>query len=330
MKIQFSLLVVLFGILSLSAQADKQFKRGYFITTTGERIDCYINASSWPNIPSQISYRQTHVSHTVDRQDIAEIVINEQYKHVRATVMMDRSTSQMDRLGYDKEVNLEEANLLLQVLVDGPAVLYEYREFDLNRLFYKVAEQEIKQLIYKLYLKEGDLLGENMTYKEQLWNDLKCEKITLEEIGSLDYSRRPMTKFFRKYNACAGGTEFSEGPDRSTGKVYGKAFIGPAFGGFRYRSPDVARAQDLGSATGFNVGLDFEYFFAGPRSGMSVFLAPYYQVISGGFGDDFTDVQADFGMIKVPFGVRYNSFKEGNPRFYVDLSFVFTQDVTIR
>ena len=321
--------LLLAGSTLALAQQNSEFRQGYFITTSGERVEGRIDIARWPSVPAKVSYRKDKETAQIDREEIAEITIPGRYRHLRMTVQMDRSTANPDQLDDDKELEYEEENLLLEVLVDGAAKLYYYKQSQyLERMFYQVGDQPVEQLIYKLYRKENGDLGANMGFKQQLWDKLKCEDIKLAEIGDLRYEYQEITYFFRKYNNCQPASLQAAGFDENARKrsVYLSVTAGPYFGSFSYSRSGVNGTTNLGSTTGVSFGLDLEYVISARNSKWSVFAAPYLHNVKEEYTDGSFEVELDLKAVKVPLGLRYNALKEGRPVWFADAALVFSMD----
>lgn len=318
------LLLLLITTLTTTAQNTTEFRTGYIVTKAGDSIDCKINAIRWPNIPSRVDYRVGGDQFSIQRDAIAEIVITNRYKHVRHLVDMDRSTTAMDALDDNKELNLEKANLLLEVLVEGPATLYFYRKTNMNRLFFSVDDDPVKQLIYKLYRKENGDLGANLGYKQQLWEELKCEDLSLTAIGELEYDHREITTFFRKYNDCKSSVREGFDRDARTRVLFASVIAGPHFGNFHFQSAFTPGRTALGNVSGVSFGLDLEYVFGTRNSSWSAYATPMYHSSSASYQTADVEVELNYNMLKLPIGFRYSVLQSGNPKGHIDLGLVFS------
>ncbi|MEL7426126.1 MAG: hypothetical protein AAFN81_24250 [Bacteroidota bacterium] len=323
-QLLFTTLFALALVIVCSAQSTTDFRAGYIISDNGDTIVCKIDAIRWPSIPNMVNYRLNGELFSIQRSDITEIGIDKRYKHVRHQVEIDRSSTDLDNLETDKYLEFEPASLLLEVLVEGPAVLYYYRRGDLKRLFFQVEGSPVEQLLYKLYRKEDGELGANLGYKQQLWEALRCDGLTLTEIGELEYDYREITGFFRKYNDCTSSDRAGFDQNARTKVLFASLIAGPHFGNFQYESAITAGRSTLGSAGGYSIGLDLEYVFGTRNSNWSAYFTPTYHSTTTNLKEGEVDVDLNLKMLKVPVGFRYNILQEGISKGHFDLGVVLS------
>ena len=53
-------------------------------------------------------------------------------------------------------------------------------------------------------------IKENRKYTQQLYNDLKCEDLSIMESQKVLYRARPLIKYFQKYNSCKTGVVYTK------------------------------------------------------------------------------------------------------------------------
>lgn len=70
------------------------FEKGYFITNTGERVECLIKNAQSLNTPSSFKYRKSKEDATqiINLIDVQELAIFKQVKYIRRTVKLDQSS----------------------------------------------------------------------------------------------------------------------------------------------------------------------------------------------------------------------------------------------
>ena len=51
-----------------------------------------------------------------------------------------------------------------------------------------------------IILMSNNIITENNQYKQQLWNDLKCESIQISSLNKLQYIEKSLIDFFIEYN----------------------------------------------------------------------------------------------------------------------------------
>src|SRR5690606_9105128 len=62
---------------------------------------------------------------------------------------------------------------------------------------------EFEQLIYKRFQKNRQApIEENVQFKMQIFNDLKCNSISVEEVSKIKYTKNSLVDIFKKINNC--------------------------------------------------------------------------------------------------------------------------------
>src|SRR5690606_23270188 len=129
-------------------------------------------------------------------------------------------------------------SIVLQILIKGYATLYKHN----NEIFLysKGAEGEIKQLVYSEYVNLDNRIEKNNSYKLELYENLKCEKITANDVRKTQYKEKSLLSFFREFNECTGEsfTDFTKA-EKKTKTIFHASILG----GVNYNnkfSPEVA------------------------------------------------------------------------------------------
>ena len=198
------LLFLLIATFSITSYSQITFEKGYYLTNSNQKIECFIKNVDWNYNPTEIEYKLTENSEEKKAtvKTVKEFGIYKVSKYIGIKVKIDRSSDNRNKLSYNKKAILNEENLFLKVLVEGQANLYEYTDANLTRFFYNNENSIIEQLIYKSYQYSQDVIGKNKRYKQQLWNNLKCTSLTLKKAENLEYIKSDLTRFFIEYNEC--------------------------------------------------------------------------------------------------------------------------------
>lgn len=151
---------------SLFAQTD--FEKGSFTNNEGETVECFIKNTDWKDNPTEFKYKLSEggeiLNGTIETIKVFEVY--KKWKYVRASVNIDRSSSNLNNLSESKNPIFKEEQLFLKVMVTGNAMLYKYEDSNLQRFFFSTINNEIEQLVYKEYLAEAGRIGENNHYKQ--------------------------------------------------------------------------------------------------------------------------------------------------------------------
>lgn len=185
-------LLIVLSFLSISCFSQLIFEKGYFINESNEHISCFINNEFWKNSPREFNYKLSLDSEirTADIQNVKEFGINDVFKYYRAVVKVD----ELDNTSKERK-NLNEEQVFLKVLIEGKVSLYQYKEGNVRRYFFKVDDSEIEELDYDPHLS----FGISHRYRQQLYNELRGPELTMSEFEGLEYKKRDLIKIFMKY-----------------------------------------------------------------------------------------------------------------------------------
>lgn len=183
--------------------AQVEFSKGYFITDANQKVECLIKNKDWDDNPESFKYKNVgeELIHVAEIKIIKEFGIDSLAKYIRATVKIDETSDRVGNLKSEKEPVFQVKQLFLKVLLEGDASLYVYEKNKLERFFYNVDTMETSQLVYKRYLINGEI-AENNLFRQQLYLDMNCQCITMDEFNTINYSKRDLKRIFVKYNNC--------------------------------------------------------------------------------------------------------------------------------
>lgn len=316
------LLTLLFCCLCLKVNAQIEFEKGYFITTTNERIDCLIKNVDWKNNPNEFIYKVSEEANpqTKTAREITEFKVGN-HKFIKSAVQINRSSDVAGRLEGTREVKSEEEELMLRPLIEGSANLYYYEEGNLRRFFYAKENVQPKLLVYKRFRKPDNRIGENNTYKQQLWNDLKCDHISKRFIDRTSYKTSSLTNLFVAYNKCSDANWV--GSETKEKKDYFNISLRP---GINFSSLDVNRLDrsvSYESSVNLRIGLEFEFILPFNKDKWSLLFEPTYRNYQStttqnlSFSPDLIILDADYASVEFSAGIRHYSFiSENSVLFY--------------
>ncbi len=182
------------------------FKPGYFVNNEEKRVDCLIKNANWDKNPTKFQYKLARSSNrsTATIDSIREFGLTGGVTFIRYTGPVEQSSELVHQLSEEKKPLFKEETVFLKLLVDGKATLYYYKGVNQHQFFYSINGTEIQQLIYKKY-RDGDLIKENRKYTQQLYDDLKCDQLSIMESQKVAYNVSALSAYFRKYNQCSTG-----------------------------------------------------------------------------------------------------------------------------
>ncbi|WP_430814042.1 outer membrane beta-barrel protein [Carboxylicivirga sp. RSCT41] len=330
------LVIALITISFIKSYSQISFENGYFIDESNKKIECLIKNIDWLDNPTEFMYKlspneevQKATIHTVK-----EFVINDFCKYIRANTKIDRSIDHIDKIGFERNSTSKEELLFLKVLIEGRASLFLYEEGELSRLFYNLDDSEINQLVYKQYIHEGKI-KENNLFKQQLYLNLKCEEIGLNDIERLKYSKGNLIKLFVKYNECAGSNFINYAESKQKNDLFNLTFRP----GLNYNSLDIQNSllptikPDFGNNIGVRVGFEAEFILPFNMNKWAIIIEPTYQSFKE---EQPTEVpehkvlksKINYNSIELPIGLRHYFFLNDKSKLFVNASF-YAYDIQI-
>ena len=327
------LIIFLIAFNTFNSYSQINFEKGYFINDFNDKTDCLIKNVEWKNNPSTFEYKLSEDSElqTANIQNVKEFGVSN-FKFQRFSIKIDQSSNKLGDLNYEADTKFVEETLYLKVLIEGNANLYLYEDGSLRRYFYSIDGSEVEPLVYKRYLIHGNSkIGENKGFQQQLWNDLKCKDINLNEIKNVDYTQKDLLKFFTKYNNCVGSTvnvfekkekrdlfnlNIRMGINVSSLEIYRK-------GGLTYRGN-----FDYGNQTSFRPGIEFEYILPFNKNKWSVVFEPSYQQFEGLYESTeltvprYEYISVDYAVIDLLIGIRHYFFLNDKSKIFITGAYV--------
>mgnify|MGYP007089982229 FL=1 len=126
----------------------------------------------------------------------------------------------------------------------------------------------------------GSTIMKNNAYKTQIWNDLKCTDITINDIDKLHFTRKKLFDMFKKYNTCKGSdyTNYDASKSKSDFTLYIKPGLRLANLTLRNKSNPMQNI-DYDNKLSVCLGIEAEFVLPFNKNKWSVFLVPTYQYL---------------------------------------------------
>ena len=342
------LLLLTLVLISLETFAQINFEKGYFIENSGKKVICLIKNADWYTNPKEFKYKLSRSSKTKTGtiSTVKEFGINNFAKFIKRKVGIDRSASRIEELSENRKAILTEEVLFLKVLVEGTAILYHYRESNLERFFIKKGQKPIQQLIYKKYTQNG-FIRENNLFRIQLSNQLKCEIISHKKINKLKYQKKKLTDLFILYNQCVNKGyivrdeakkldkkkyffNFSIRPrlnyaDLKNTKTLFNSFTDLANNTTLFREDIKFNTQS--QSMGF--GLEAELILPFNKNKWAIILEPNYSAFTKEVSGEFSSLNgvtinttSSFNFLNIPIGLRHYFFPNSgnNSKLFINAS----------
>ena len=166
-RLVFFTLFVVFTTHGLVAQT--AFLPGNYVLNGGTQVEGFIKSEDWKVSPTRIIFRDSESGEnktiTVDR--IKSFEIDGVAKWVKAKVDLDLSSDNLNNLNTNKNPEWEKRTLWLRTLLEGAATLYYYEDVGFRRFYFKKGDGTIEPLLYKRYMKDGDVAYNNQYQQQQ-------------------------------------------------------------------------------------------------------------------------------------------------------------------
>lgn len=307
------------------------FEKGYFINNSNQTIACLIKNIDWKNNPTKFEYRlaQDSMIQTENMETVKEFGIIGVSKYVRATVQLDRSSNELNNMSWEKNPNFLEEQLFLKVLVEGNATLFQYEDGYLIRFFFCLKDSAIQQLVYKRYLVD-ETIAQNNYFKQQLFNELSCQAITLNDVENISYSKSDLVEFFVKYNKC-NSSSFVNYASKPKIDLFNLS-LRP---GINYCQLAIQNSTvkswniNFDNKFSFRFGVEAEFILPYNKSKWGILIEPTYQYYSAENTKQVSTVsggihvsQVKYQSIELPIGIRYYLFFNRASKIFTDISYI--------
>jgi len=183
-------------MLSIGINAQTTFDKGNFVNKQNVTVECLIKNYDWASIPKEIEYK---INESDEASTMPAAQLNSFYIYGTSH---NYKTFDVPIIGIQKgDVFVKSGSQLLKVLVEGKASLLKNND----GIYILALEGEtLKPLIYKKYI-NGDTYEENVAFRLELYNALKCESLELGDFKKLRYTDKQLIAVVNEYNKCQGG-----------------------------------------------------------------------------------------------------------------------------
>ncbi|QCX39577.1 PorT family protein [Aureibaculum algae] len=324
-----NILILLISILSINCYSQITYNKGYFINNSDKKIDCEIKNIDWKNNPTEFEYRISEDKElkTASIASVKEFGIYKYSKYIRSNVDIDRSSNRIEELNTHRNPVFKNEELFLKVLVEGNANLYSYNNTDVVRYFYSKEGSDIEQLVYKRYKINQEKIAENVTFRQQLLNNLKCQHISSKDINKTNYGKNKLIKLFVKYNQCEN-SELIDFENIQKKDLFNLTFrprinsTSFSVDNSRYNSTD----SDFNTNINFGFGIEAEFIMPFNKNKWSVIIEPTYNKYKSKIElttQRIQSVEAKYNSIELPIGIRHYFFINDDSKVFVNASTIF-------
>lgn len=323
--------------------AQNSFKKGYYITNSNERKECFIKDIGWKNTPQNFQFKITKEGEISELgiDNVIEFGVNKEERFKRANVFIDKSVDDLRFISDKRAPEFVKKTVFLEILVKGDATLYIYKKGVQKKFFYE-KDKGIEQLVFKRF-KYNYKIKENNYYKQQLFKKLKCNNDL--NFNNLNYTSKSLIELFVNYNKCKNlGFKYEENNNIKSSKL--SLNLRPRINFINVDIVDLSNnsSYSLGSKNTFGIGAELEYTLGVNNNKWSLTFEPNYQVFKvekdvqrkGVAFNSEVNFDYNYSAIELPFGVRHYFFlnkKESklfiNASFAVDLIINPSLDISI-
>jgi len=330
--------IILLFTISITSFAQINFEKGYFIDNNGRKINCLIKNVDWKNNPTFFLHKFSENGDVLKKtiEEVKEFAVQDGDVYKRFLVKMDMSLPQMNKLTKNKHPEYEKQTIFLKLLVDGDKKLYGYTGKNLYRYFYNRGS-EVVQLVYKEYLLSNNIdTVKNEMYKQQIYNDVNCDKLPISFVNNIRYDEKSLTKIFLNNNLCFDGSKNVVEKKEKRNWFDFRTKLGAKNSNFEIkdgnRQAHLNQGVKFDSKINIKVGVEFEFILPYNNNKWSVVVDPSYnyfkadKVINANFETKQT-VSVDYSSIEFPAGLRYRFFIDNNTNVFINLLYVYDFEI---
>ena len=340
MKVNTLTFFLLFISSIITAQVS--YRSGYIVDDSGKKIECFIKDLEWTNSPTEFQYKLSEDSKDIKTGTLNSVkifAIGNHTKFVKVIVDIDRSKNKLATMSRQFEPDFVTETLFLKTILEGEANLYEFQDNKIQRFFYSTKDNKIEQLVFKKFLLNSNSISTNESYKKQLYDNLKCETISVNDSRSLQYSEHSLVKFFQKYNTCSDTVSHMFTGVQKKGKLGISVKVG-----YSNASLDLdysvgvlgieKRTVELDSKSSIRIGAEIEYVLPFNNNTWAIFLEPGFQSYESSkklYGESSETPEQiftlDYQYIDIPLGLRHYSYLNDNSKLFINAAIVFVVDL---
>lgn len=290
------------------------------------KINCLIKNIDWNDNPTTIQYKlnDSDEINTTNIKEIKGFGIENEFKYERFNIEIDRSSDELREMKFEKYPIFKKEILFLKVIVEGKATLYEYIEGNLTRYFFQINETPVTQLVHKIYKIENDQTAANNEFRQQLWANLQCSEISINEAEQVKYKLDDLTKFFIRYNKCIDSnfTNYNNNQKKDLFNLNIRPGVTNSNLTISNQSP-----YNFSNKIGYRLGLEGEFILPFNKNKWAVIIEPTYHSFSTSTILNNTKSKIVYKTVEIPVGLRYYMFVNDKSKFFTNAQYVLVQSV---
>lgn len=326
-------LCVLITIFSFNSYSQIKYEPGYYIDNSGNVINCLIKNTDGKNNPKEFTYKLSIESKPQKGkiENISEFSVINKFKFRRFSVDIDQSSEDLNNMSYDRAPKFKNEQLFLKTLFEGKANLYFYEDGNVPRYFYSVDNSNPKQLIFKSYLIETNMVAKNYEFRNQLMDSLQCQSAPLTGIEKIEYNKHDLIEFFTNYSQCHNSKTIIYQIKEKPRKIFSLAFR-PGVNvsnlsisnDYTYSISNVSIGKiNFSTRTSLRLGVQGELILPYNKGKWAITLEPTFQYYKGESTLEGKPIKADYKSIQFPIGVTHFFFLNDNSKLFLNASLIF-------
>lgn len=313
-------------VLNISVSiAQTTYEKGYYIESNGNKTEGFIRIIDFDKINDieKLDFKKNKNDKNVkiDLASVNELGIGSELKFIKVSLLMDDVNLHKD-FKFGKDLDLKKTTVFINVEIEGTASLYSFASSYGIKFFYKLngKDDEIVQLVYKKYLSE-DIMKKNTFFRNQLFNDVKCEDQVFNDFLNLEYDKIQLVKVFKKFNdfKVSNSVMYKNKFEKSF-KTHLSGFAG-------------VNLINNPTANSFTYGGEFEFVF--PSEKLSFFMKAEYESFTseamnvyftaGGAIRNEDTFKADAKSVDFIIGARYNYKINNSHKVFVSAGLAYNE-----
>jgi len=322
LKKQFNLFSwILFSVYGFS---QTNFVKGYFITNENDRVECLINDISWKENPTIFEFKLNEGTEIQKKgiSEVKEFGIGELIRYIRTDINIDRSFRDGESEISDRKPNYVKQTVFIEVLIDGLASLYVYKEDKDKWFFFKSGiDSEIQQLIYRKYFPKKGSIEEYSPFRQQLKFAGNCSNISSDRLKKVEYTQNDLGSIFLKYNSCRSSKQTSFVGNRDRG-----LFTFTLRPGLEFNDISLSTSfprLNYEAKLGYRLGFEMEKLFLMQDRRWALIIEPTFKYLAL----DRDGENDGLETMELPIGVRHYFTPNLGNGFFLDASYVLDLSV---
>jgi hypothetical protein len=323
-----NLLFTLVILFCFKTYSQISYEKGYYIDNSNNKIDCLIRNVDWKDNPTKFDYKLSDDTENkiLDISNVKEFGIYNESKYLRFNVDIERSNPNFtSTLSENSQPLFNKEELFLKVLIQGKANLYTYSDDNLTKYFYNVDNSQVEQLIFIKYKTSENNIQTNQYYKQQLWLNLKCNGILMNDYNRINFNKNDLVNFFIRYNECNQSkiVNYQEKQKREFFNLTLRPRLNnSAFKIETYNGSSNPLNVDFGNKQSFGFGIETEFILPFNKDKWSLLIEPTFQNFKGKeiypALNTLITATIDYKSVELPIGVRYYFFLNDKSKIFIN------------